>query len=269
MTGFLDKIISEICKEEGIKYKNISRGYITILEKDGKISFLNRFQMGLNSQVSGLIADDKFAMYEVLRFFKIPVIEQDLIWDRNNKKCKKQIEEKIKELNNYFEKNNNHIVLKPNTGYGGQKVFNIKEEKEIKKALKELLNYTNSIIVSPFYNIKSEHRLIMLNGECRLAFTKVLPTNGWQFNLSKGCTAIKITDENLKTKLLELAKKACSAIDAKFVSVDIVEDFKGNLFVLEINSRVVMKRYLENNKEDYELVKSIYKDAIKANMSGN
>ena len=107
----------------------------------------------MNSQTAGMIADDKFAMYEILKFHKINVIEHVLIWNRNNSYL--DIEEKIMFLKKYFHDHNNHIVLKPNMGYGGKMVFNITQEDEIKNIFLKLINYTNTIVLNPFYEIKN------------------------------------------------------------------------------------------------------------------
>lgn len=261
MNNFFNKIIKEITKEENIKYKNISDGYITVLEKGGIYKYINEFKFGLNSQVSSILCDDKYAMYEVLKYHHIPVIEHQLVWDVG--KNKKEINTQIEYLKEYFKDHNNHIVLKPNDGYSGIMVFNIQKIDDIEESFLNILNWTKSIVVNPFYKIKNEHRIIILKGKCRLMYTKELPKNGWQFNLSKGSKAIKITDEKLKNELQKLALKAYNLIDVNFVSVDIIEDYHNNFYILEINSGVCMEKYVREHPEDYNIVKDIYHDAIK------
>ena len=261
MKSFLDKIIKEICEEEKINYHHISDNFITVLEKNNKYRYINGSRIGLNSQTAGMIADDKFAMYEILKFHKINVIEHVLIWNRNNSYL--DIEEKIMFLKKYFHDHNNHIVLKPNMGYGGKMVFNITQEDEIKNIFLKLINYTNTIVLNPFYEIKNEHRLIILDGVCRLAFTKKLPKNGWQFNLSMGASSSKIKDNKLKKRLISLGLKAYKLTGARFLSIDIIEDLNNNLYVLEMNSGVSMEKYVTKHPKDYLIVKEIYKDAIK------
>ena len=263
MNKFLNKILKEITDIENINYKIISDGFIIVLEKNNEIHYLNEFRFGLNSQIAATLCDDKYAMCEVLKYHNIPVIDYRLIWDAGIPKTNLEITKKVEYLKEYYKKNNNHIVLKPNNGYSGKLIFNIENEKDIESSLIELLKYTNSIVVNPFYKIKNEHRVIILNGKCRLVYTKNLNKNEWQFNLSKGSIATKIKDTKLKEKLINLAINTYNSINAKFISVDIIKDYNGNLKILEVNSGVCMEKYCLQHPEDYELVKEIYYDAIK------
>ena len=266
MTFFLKKIIIDICKELNIKYKFISDEYITILEKNKKIVYLNEYLFGLNSEVSSLLCDDKFAMYEVLKEFKIPIIEYKLIWHPGN--TKEDIDNKINEIKKYYKEHHNHLVIKPNLGNSGINVYQIKNEKEIESIFKDLLSKTNSICINPFYNIKNEYRVLMLNNEVRFIYKKEL-TNSWQFNLSKGSLAVKEIDDELKNKIIDLAMKTNKILKTKFVTIDIIQDINNNLYVLEVNSRVTMAKYIEQHIEDYEVVKNIYKDAIEELFKDN
>jgi len=262
MNEELELLIKEICKEENIKYKNVSDNYITILKKENKIRFINKYKFGLNSQIGSILSDDKYAMYEVLKEFNIPVIKYDLIWNRNNQKREEEIIDKINYIKKYFNDNNNHIVLKPNMGYSGNMLFNIDNTIDIEPSFRKLLDYTDTIVANPFYKLKNEHRVIILNNKCRLIYTKNLTNNSWQFNLSKGSIATKITDNNLKDKLINLAFKVYKLLNLSFVSIDIVEDYNNNLYILEINSGVSMTKYLKQHKEDYNKIKNIYRDAL-------
>ena len=190
------------------------------------------------------------------------MINMQWIWCNQNKDNKLEINKTIKKLIEYYNNNNKHIVLKPNKGYAGINVFNIETIKDLKDNFLKLLNYTDSIVVNPFYKIKNEHRIIILNNEIRLMYTKNLSKNSWQFNLSKGSYVTKIEDEKLKKKLENLALKTYSLLNSKFVSIDIIEDYNNNLYVLEVNSSVAIFKYLEQIPSDYELVKKIYYDAI-------
>lgn len=259
MTTFLERIIEDISRELNMSYKIISDGYITILKQNGKIKYVNEYLFGLNSEISSLLCNDKYAMYEVLSKYYIPVIEYKLIWHPGNQRT--EVNKKLKELKDYFKDNYSHIVLKPNLGSGGINVFQIQNLNQIENTFLSLLNITNSIVANPFYAIKNEYRIIMLNGICRFIYKKEL-RESWQFNLSKGSIASKEIDVNLKKKLIDLAIKTNSVLQTKFVSIDIIEDTKNNLYILEVNSRVTMAKYIEQHPEDYIFVKDIYKDAI-------
>ncbi len=262
MNEFIKKILNEICKEEQIKYTNLCNDYITLIERDGKYGYINGSHIGDNSYMSVLLADDKYAMYEALRHANVPVIEYKLIWDRRNKKDHDTIEKKLKEIKEYYYAHGNHIVLKPNRGFGGRMVYNIENESQIEPVFKELLNATDSIVVNPYYEAKTEHRIVLFNGEPRLGYAKVKGEGQWQFNLSKGGMPVKIKPIELEERLNKIAKLASKTVGGCFLCVDIFEEYDGKLEVLEINGSVLLDDYVDKYPEEYDKVKQIYKDAI-------
>ena len=175
MKNNFKEIIKEICTEDNIKYKFLSKDWVIMLEKDGKTRFISGYKFDLNSHGIGLIADDKYALYEVLKSKNIPVIEHKIVYNKMNNLdyaigCNTY--EYVKE---YFEKNNNNIVIKPNDGTCGTNVFNVTDVNEIDIVLDKIFLKNYSISMCPFYKIKHEYRAIMLDGENKLLYTKYLP----------------------------------------------------------------------------------------------
>ena len=175
MKNNFKEIIKEICTEDNIKYKFLSKDWVIMLEKDGKTRFISGYKFDLNSHGIGLIADDKYALYEVLKSKNIPVIEHKIVYNKMNNLdyaigCNTY--DYVKE---YFEKNNNNIVIKPNDGTCGKNVFNVTDVNEIDIVLDKIFLKNYSISMCPFYKIKHEYRAIMLDGENKLLYTKYLP----------------------------------------------------------------------------------------------
>lgn len=175
MKDYFKEIIKEICIENNIKYKFLSKDWVIMLEKDGKTRFISGYKFDLNSQSIGLIADDKYALYEVLKSKNIPVIEHKIVYNKKNNLdyaigCNTY--EYVKE---YFLKNNNNIVIKPNDGTCGKNVFKVTDVNEIDTILDKIFLKNYSISMCPFYNIKHEYRAIMLDGENKLLYAKYLP----------------------------------------------------------------------------------------------
>ena len=175
MKNTFKEIIQEICEEEKIKYKFLSKDWVIMLEKNSKTRFICGYKFDLNLHGMGMVADDKYALYEVLKSKNIPVVEYNIVYDENNhfdyaKGC--NTTEYVKE---YFIKNNNHIIIKPNNGTCGNNVFNITNINEIDSILKKMFASNFSISMCPFYKIKHEYRVIMLNGENQLLYAKHLP----------------------------------------------------------------------------------------------
>ena len=303
MKNNFKEIIQKICDEDNIRYKFLSKDWVIMLEKDGKTRFISGYKFDLNSHGLGLIADDKYALYEVLRDKGIPVIEHRIVYNKTNKldyAIGSNTNEYVKE---YFMKNNNHIVIKPNDGTCGHNVFNVTDINDIDKILDKLFVNNYSISMCPFYNIKNEYRVIMLEGENKLLYAKYLPIvtgDGnktirqlllefnydyfidklkdskydrilaneekfeytWKYNLSQGSIAKKLNDKLLESELVKIAKQVCDEINLKFGSIDIVQTTNNNLFVLEVNSGVMLENYIRLNPDEYITAKNIYKNAI-------
>ena len=175
MTNNFKEIIKEICIEDNIKYSFLSKDWVIMLEKNGKTRFISGYKFDLNSHAMGLIADDKYALYEVLKTKNIPVIEHKIVYNKTNNLdyaigCNTY--EYVKE---YFQKNNQNIVIKPNDGTCGKNVYNVTNENEIDAVLDKIFLKNYSISMCPFYKIKHEYRAIMLNGENVLLYAKYLP----------------------------------------------------------------------------------------------
>lgn len=303
MKNIFKEIIKEICNEKNIEYKTLSNDWVIMLEKEGKTRFISGYKFDLNSHGIGLIADDKYAMYDVLKHKNIPVIEHKIVYNKTN-----QLDYAIgcntyEYVKKYFLENNNHIVIKPNNGTCGNNVFNVTKINEIDDILDKIFVNNYSISICPFYKIKHEYRVIILNGESKLLYTKYLPVvvgdgnktirqlllefnpeyfmdklndskydrilkcrekyeYNWKFNLSQGAIAKKIENYLLIEKLDTLAKKVSNEINLKFGSIDIIETTQNKLFVLEVNSGVMLENYIKLNPSEYTIVKDIYKHAI-------
>ena len=67
----LQRIIKQIALENNLSYEVLSCDLIIKLTKDNKIRYINGYKFGLNSHSLGLILDDKYATYELLKFVNI------------------------------------------------------------------------------------------------------------------------------------------------------------------------------------------------------
>lgn len=175
MKNTFKEMIKEICNEDNIKYKFLSKDWVIMLEKNRKTRFVSGYKFDLNSHGIGIITDDKYALYEVLKDKGIPVIEHKIVYNKTNKLdyaigCNTY--EYVKE---YFIKNNNHIVIKPNDGTCGNNVFNVTDINDIDGMLDKIFVNNYSISMCPFYTIEHEYRAIMLDGENKLLYVKYLP----------------------------------------------------------------------------------------------
>ena len=303
MDNVFKQIIQEICNEEKINYKFLSRDWIIMLEKEGKTRFVSGYKFDLNSQGTGIVADDKYALYEVLKEKNIPIIEHKIVYNKTNKLDYAMGCNSYEYVKEYFLQNNNSIVIKPNDGTCGKSVFHITKMNEIDNTLDKIFAKNYSISMCPFYTIEHEYRTIILDGEPQVIYAKYLPRvtgdgkktirelliefnpnyfvnkledskydrildkdeifqYNWKFNLSQGSIAKIVTDTELSERIISIAKKVYEEINLKFGSVDIIQTTDNNLFVLEVNSGVMMDNYIKLMPDGYTMAKSIYKKAI-------
>lgn len=289
------ELIKEICQEQNITCQALSQDFILKLEKNKQQKYIYAYKFPLNDHGIGLIMDDKYAFYSVLKDLNIKSVEIIPIfpgYDRDT-------------LISYL-KRYQRVILKPNNGTCGHDVFVINSTRDLFLKLDYLLNKNAPVCLSPYYDIKNEYRLIVLNGQIKVMYGKKRPIiigdgvstiktllkkfNGYyyskesnleklnfdlnkvlkkgeeleisfKFNLSGGSTIFDITDKFLEEKLLRIAKKIIKKLNIQFASIDII-DVGHELLVLEANSGVMMDNYRHLQKNGYLISKKIYQEAI-------
>ena len=294
------KIIKEICQELNINYTLLSKNWIIKLEKEGIVKYLTGNKFDLNGHAIGNIMDDKYAFYETLSNLDIPVCEHTIFYSPDNKNdfaigCHTE-----EELIACFNKYHKDVVIKPNRGSMGIGVSHITNEKDLMKEANNLFKKNYSISICPFYHIKNEYRVIVLDNEIKLIFKKINPvvigngvstlkellikfnpyyfkdidipelvltkdeeyTYDFHFNLSKGSIASLDIEDSLKKKIISLAIEVTKKVGIRFASVDIIETTNNSILVMEANSGVTINKVIEFIPNGYNLAKDIYKEAI-------
>lgn len=292
-------IIKEICEEEQIKVTALSNNWILKLEKGGSIKYITGFKFGLNNHALGEILDDKYATYELLKSENISVIEHNIMYNISNHSKYASNCNSLSYCYELFEKYNNDIVIKPNNGTCGNDVYHITKQEEIASLLENLFMKNESISICPYYTLKNEYRIIILDNEIELVYKKIrleikgdgknnieklleinniknydniypleyIPKKNenigcnWKFNLSKGAKISTEIEENIKKEIIAIAKKVSKKFNIRFASIDIVEN-DDNLKVLEINSGVMMTNFIKLHPTGQKIAKKIYKEAI-------
>lgn len=296
-----DKIIKEICVELDIKYNYLSKDWIIRLEKDGIVKFLAGNKFDLNPHALGLVMDDKYAFYDIVSNLGIPACEHRIFYRPGNG-C-----EYAKGCNSYldiyrcFDEYDRDVVVKINNGSLGIDVYHVKDKERLKEIVDKLFIKNYSISICPYYKIKNEYRVIVLDKEIKLVYKKIRPVvygdgvssintllrrfnsyyfkdknvseeildkdmeyvYDWHFNLSKGSIASMDIDKVLRKRLEDIARETASKMGIVFASIDIIEEDNGELRVLEANSGVTIDKAINFIDNGYEVAKNIYKDATK------
>lgn len=165
-------IIEEICIEQGIACERFSYDWIFRLTKNGKTAHIFGYQFENNSATAQLICTDKCASSEILHSKGIPAVEHFFFispddlhyiglegnWPRMLDLLKKY----------------GRLVCKPNEGTGGIDVFQVSSAAELELAVNTVFSHSRSLALSPFYPIDQEYRVILLNDEVKLVFSKTI-----------------------------------------------------------------------------------------------
>ena len=289
-----NKLIYEIGNELGIKVTLLSDNWLTILEKDNNIHYIQGYKFDLNNHGLGNIIDDKGLFYDLLKYKNIPIIEHNVLFNNYNKDF----------VLDYFYSHNEEVIVKGNIGTCGKQVFKINNVDDLFNTIDELLKSQFSISLCPYYDIVNEYRVIVLNNEARIVYGKSRPIVvgdgiktlkelaisfnpyfykneknlskvenyipkeneevllNFQFNLSNGALMFVDIKENLKNELISLALNVSREIGLVFGSIDIIKTSDNKLLIMEANSGVMMNNFIKLNKDGYSIAKNIYRDAI-------
>ncbi len=175
MENTVKRLFKDISNELGIKCTMLSKDWIFMLERNGVTRFFAGYKSALNDHAVGMVIDDKYALYDVLKEKNLPVSEYNIVYGE------RVTEDYAKGCNNflyvkdYFYKNNSDVVLKPNDGTCGRDVYRVRDVNQLEELYNRLTNKYFSINMGPFYHIKNEYRFIVLDGKVRIAYKKNKP----------------------------------------------------------------------------------------------
>lgn len=301
---YFPELIAEICHEYNIHLNTIHDGLIRILSLNGKERIIWSKKFEINSVISTRIADNKSSTYEVLKYHNIPcVLHKRYLCHYKNGGCyldkdslqnisydlKKYHEIVLKPENGYegtdvyrcvnfedipqifskFKKPYTYICLSP--------YYSVKAEyRTICLNGKALLSYQKVLpfvtgngkdtiqkLVKQKYNSIDDFPLIKNNSN-HIPLCDESVNISWKFNLSQGAKSKPIDNKAILENVQMLSLRATQAIHINFASVDFVETFSGDLLIMEINSGVVLNQFIENNPENYNVAKTIYRQALLA-----
>ena len=257
-----NQILQEICEDEKIHLSWHSSGWLGLLEHGGLRHFILGHNFDLNSAASALVADDKFATYEIIHQAGLPMPEHRLLYPVDHQAPYVAGRSGHEYLRRCFTDFQGNIVIKPNLGQCGNFVYHLEALSDAEQILPRVFSQSLSASICPFQAIQHEYRVILLDGDARLVYQKTRGQD-WRFNLSHGAMASPVHDESLREQIVQLAQKVAKTLNLRFTSVDVIKNTNGELLLMEANSGVMTEGYLAQHPEDYALIKAIYRDAIR------
>lgn len=170
---FIVKIIKEICSEHGISYESFSYDWIFRLSCNNKVAHIFGYQFENNSATSQLICADKCATSDILLSKGVPAVEHVFFMSPININYVGVTGNwaRVTELLN----NHGKLVCKTNEGSGGGNVYLVTDQFELEKAAHKIFNHARTMAVCPFHEIINEYRVVILNNEVKIIYSKQIP----------------------------------------------------------------------------------------------
>lgn len=170
----LVSLLREIAAEQGIHVSSFSQDWILRLEKDGLVRHVFGYNFELNSATAQLLAGDKAAIADLLADRGLPHVEHRLF-------LHPQLASYVSAEGNwpamlaYAQRIGFPLVVKPNTGTGGEDVARVDSAAALEKHVMALFQKHRAICLSPFLEIEQEYRVLVLDDACELVYSKRRP----------------------------------------------------------------------------------------------
>jgi len=165
------------------------------------------------------------------------------------------------------------IVVKKNTGSMGSGVYLCKSWDQVEKAVARIFNkesagYDYICVVQDALKIEKEWRVIMYNGQLQFLYQKDTSNAIFTGNLSplhwENSKAVLIADTLLNKKIQSFLDPVFTQWQLPYGGFDVVQDAKGKLWLIEINSHPAFTVFLRDNSSDSlrELYKKILTELL-------
>ncbi len=253
----MPQTIAAYCQEMGIDFQAFSDEWVLRLGKNAICRWVVGYRFDLNQSAASELAQDKVASYAALTASDIVAVPHYLVRSLPH--------ELIHVANLHSLLDGQSVVVKPLDGTGGRAVERFET---LSQALQMIRGVDEPAwAVSPYYDLRAEYRLIMLDNEALLIYEKTQPTyrgNLKLFNLGHGAIAKEVADDILRTQLITIAQRVMRAMSLRLAAVDIVRMADGALWVMEVNDGICMEHYARQSVPCKERAAGIYEAIIGA-----
>jgi carbamoylphosphate synthase large subunit len=244
----------------GIQFTEIVPNAVYKVEKSGQSFLMNGVDLGLNTTSAASIANSKSLTYSVLSYARVPCVEHLFLLHPHSPYASEDVYEKA---TCFFETFGPHLVVKPDNGMQGNDVFKVESLAELHESTTHLFTKSLNVALSPYYEAKYEYRVVVLNGEAKLSFTKE-KVHSWKHNLTGGHAKVielDFLDNSCLNKLHQHAVEAANALQLTFCTVDVLHT-KNGFKVLEVNASVFLSEYMKSSLLAKQRVYHLYKEAF-------
>jgi glutathione synthase/RimK-type ligase-like ATP-grasp enzyme len=133
------------------------------------------YDLGLNSAVTHRVANDKAATAEVLEMYGVPCVPHSLF-------LKPELNAYVPPVGSWeamlglLRENPGGIVVKPNEGTSGQFVFKVTTKPKLELAVHKIFSQNLSVAISPYLDIDDEVRVVLIDDQPIVVYSKRRPS---------------------------------------------------------------------------------------------
>lgn len=124
------------------------------------------------------------------------------------------------------------VIIKPCRGYHGEGIVKIDSKEDLMEFAKSFFNKNKeSLFFQEYIDIKHEYRIFVVGSKSLGVVEKISKEGMIAKNYALGAEFVQVK----KPQVAKLAEKLCKKLRKDFSGVDIIEDRKGKLYILECN----------------------------------
>lgn len=148
------------------------------------------------------------------------------------------------------------VIVKMNSGCQGNNVFLCRDTQESITALESIYNknsrfYDYIALAQQYIKPKKEYRAIFFGGKALLVYEKDISGSRFVGNLSplhfEGAKAVYVTDTRVVEAIEYFTAPVFKLLQVRFAGFDIIEDERGDFWLIEINSRPGFSYFVRDN----------------------
>jgi len=163
-------LLYDICGEEGIGIESFSYNWAHRLTRDGVTKYIVGYQFPLNNASSKEICQDKVLTYGILSDAGVPAVLHIFLPSKGSYSGMDR--EDFRGIAGVMLKKDGKVIVKDNSGTGGNRVFLVSTLEEFDSALDQIFLGAYGAALSPFLEIEEEYRVTMLGEEPLLTIRK-------------------------------------------------------------------------------------------------
>jgi len=124
------------------------------------------------------------------------------------------------------------VIVKPNKGFHGEGIVKVNSQEKLLEIADRFFKLEDdNLFFQEYIDIRHEYRVFVVGSKALGVVEKIAPHGAIARNYALGSKFVEVKKQKIKT----LAESVCRELKTNFSGVDIVEDSKGKLYILECN----------------------------------